>query len=424
VKKLLSFVLGLALCLLLVVGATATPAFATAYQGSTGIGTPVLTMPTPDQTQTQEPGKTDESSTQEQPTTTPTLKGFRDVAEDRWSHGAIMEMVGLGMFKGTEAPDANGMGLFDPEGTMSRAQLLAVVTRHLYADTLARMTAGQYWYSNNYTVALNNGIITESEVSADSLNDPITRQEMAMVMVRAALKQGETLPDLVPTSRIADYATIGTYYQAYVRQAFSMGLLAGYDDKGTFGPKDTLTREQGAMVVYRLVNMDSRVEVDYGDTSTDSPVEGAITIYEGQTRTNRVAQPGDIFVRANGTRITLQRGPSGVIGEGQGVAPDLGLIDSQGREVRNGGSNIFRSADFTVTKDSNGAPLNNQVYYVNKYTGEGHWQCEWLQIASSISKPPRDGTRDAERYTEDGVCVWVWNALFEEWECKPDTRYY
>ena len=34
-----------------------------------------------------------------------------------------------------------------------------------------------------------------------------------------------------------------------------MGLLSGYDDKGTVGPNDTLTREQGAMVAYRLVNI-------------------------------------------------------------------------------------------------------------------------------------------------------------------------
>lgn len=408
-----------ALCLLMMLGATVTPAFAESSYQLPGSGYGPITMPLPGQ----ESSDTGESPTPEQNTTTPTLKGFRDVAESRWSHSAIMEMVGLGMFKGTESPDANGMGMFSPEGTMSRAQLITVVTRHLYADTLAGMAAGQYWYSNNYTVALNNGIITESEVSADSLNDPITRQEMAMVMVRAALKQGETLPDLVSTSRIADYATIGTYYQSYVRQAFSMGLLAGYDDKGTFGPKDTLTREQGAMVVYRLVNKDSRAEVEVGpQSSAEAPISGAITIIEGQTRTNRPARVGDIVIKADGTKVVLKLGPSGVLGEGQGVAPDLGLVDSNSRPIVNGTRMWLRSDQFGDVKDSTGHIYNDQRYWVNKYTGEGHTECEWSEIAEHAVKPTRDGAYNLERYTEDGVCIWVWYDMDEDWVAKYDTR--
>ena len=187
------------------------------------------------------------------------LKSFSDVPADKWSHDAIMEMVDLGMFKGTKDPDENGVGEFSPKGTMTKAQFLVVATRYLFNDELNQMEQGANWYSNNYDLAVKHGLITKSEFSIDTINNPITRQEMALVAVRTAQAQGETMPPLVGTDRIADYATIGNYYKDFVVKAFSMGLISGYDDKGTFGPTDTLTREQGAMVAYRLVNPDARI---------------------------------------------------------------------------------------------------------------------------------------------------------------------
>lgn len=76
---------------------------------------------------------------------------------------------------------------------------------------------------------------------------------MALIAVRAAKKMGKKAPETVSTDKIADYDTVDSYYKNYVLEAFSMGLITGYDEIGTFGPKDTLTREQGAMIAYRLI---------------------------------------------------------------------------------------------------------------------------------------------------------------------------
>ena len=188
----------------------------------------------------------------------PELKSFSDVSSGRWSHDAIMEMVDLGMFAGTTTPDANGVGSFNPTGTMTKIQYIVVMTRYLYGDELSALPAGAMWYSNNYDLAVKYGLITEDEFSIQAVNAPLTRQEMALIAVRTATAQGEAFDSLVSTNKIADYATVDAYYKDYVRQAFSMGLISGYDDYGTFGPGDTLTREQGAMVAYRLVNPSAR----------------------------------------------------------------------------------------------------------------------------------------------------------------------
>ena len=117
------------------------------------------------------------------------LKSFSDVPTTFWAHDAIMDMVSRGMFAGTKAPDANGVGEFNPNGTMTRAQFITVITRYLYADKLAGMAKaeGDPWYANNYIVAVQEGLIKKSDFSMDAkvMNVGMSREEMAYVLVRA-----------------------------------------------------------------------------------------------------------------------------------------------------------------------------------------------------------------------------------------------
>lgn len=361
--------------------------------------------------------------------TTPTLKSFKDVDSTRWSHDAIMEMVDLGMFSGTTTPDANGVGTFNPTGTMTRAQYIVVVTRYLYGEELNNMVAGETWYSNNYDIAVENGIIKRSEFLITELNKNITRQEMAMVAVRVAKAQGQKLAEAVSPDKIADYSTIDNYYKDYVRVAFAMGLISGYDDKGTFGPNDTLTREQGAMVAYRLVTAEDKGSVDANTpesglivvlpdgSSTYLPGKedenGVLTIYEGQP-SSRLAKAGDIFVKDNGVKVVLEIGPNGILGEGQGVAPDKNLTMYQTSWM---GSKF--NFNFKVTgnlTDCLGNTLQNQRYGVNYTTGEGHWEKEWDVLVKKYPKPSTRGTYEGQVSTDpyhlyfwDPFGIWVYN---------------
>ena len=50
----------------------------------------------------------------------------------------------------------------------------------------------------------------------------MTREEMALIAVRTAEKQGEKAGTLVDNSMLKDYSTIGSYYKDYALKAFSM----------------------------------------------------------------------------------------------------------------------------------------------------------------------------------------------------------
>ena len=351
------------------------------------------------------------------------LKGFRDVVKGDsnkagWAYDAIMDMVEMGLFAGTESPDANGYGLFSPNSPMTRAQFVTVVTRYLYNDELTKLSnegvKGDYWYSNNYEVAVHNGLISEKEFSEADMVVAMTRQEMAMVLVRAAAEVGDYPEQLISTQRIADYSTVGSYYKDYVRQCYSMGMICGTDSKGTFAPMGTLTRAQAATVLYRLVRADNRIEVDFSMPQAQvQQTAGAITIKEGQ-QSSRPAKAGDTYIKADGTSVVLKVGPNGVLGEGQGVAPDENLSVAKNTTSS---SNFNKSGKFTynrseigVLTDSLGKDLMNQQYAVNDTTGEGHWTNEWNAMRANYPMPQANGTYDGQVST-DPYSLYVWDSL-------------
>ena len=178
---------------------------------------------------------------------------FSDVPSNQWAVQPIMEMTEQGLFSGTTAP-VNGIGTFAPDDTMTRGAFLTVLTRWLFGDELDAMgvVPGAPWWKNNYTLALQNGLLKDKELGGD-LDKAMNRQEMAVVLARAAQGLGLEPDTLVSESAIPDWYSIGEGYREGVRLAYSLGFIGGVDSKGTFNPNGTLTRAQAATVVYRLL---------------------------------------------------------------------------------------------------------------------------------------------------------------------------
>jgi uncharacterized protein YjdB len=191
-----------------------------------------------------------------------------------------MEMTERGMFSGTSTPK-NGVGTFSPEVSMTRAEFIAVLTRYLFADELNSMSTTQPWYAKNYTVALKQGLLSSDELDNGDLSKVCTRQEMAMLLIRATyIGNGEVATNLLPTGCIADYDSISKEYQSYVLQAFSIGLLTGIDNKGTFNPNGSLSRSQAATVIYRLIDPSTRTIISSENNITFTWKDG--TTYTGK----------------------------------------------------------------------------------------------------------------------------------------------
>lgn len=226
---------------------------------------------------------------------------YSDVSPEHWAYAAIMDMTSRGMFNGTSASD-DGTATFSPNDDMTRAQFIAVLTRYLYSEQLKEMQPGETWFSNNYLLALKHGLLTGNELDNGFLTVACSRQEMSMLLVRAAYAgAGETADLLLPSSNIPDYDRVDEYYKPYVLQAYSMGFLAGVDNIGTFNPEGHLNRAQAATVIYRLLDPSARIEISFPEYDTYTWDDGVS--YTGQVKNGEANGYGKMEFPEIGTYV-------------------------------------------------------------------------------------------------------------------------
>ena len=360
------------------------------------------------------------------------MANFKDIPANAWYYDYVARMVQDGLFNGTSSTT------FSPEAPMSEVQFLTVVLRKAFPTELEQYNA-QYtstWYDGAYRLGLAKSIINSSVYGsgADMNARNITRERMTDMAIKGLEAMGEQIYSDAygVSSRVTDLNQCTGDMKSSMIKAYTMGIIAGTTST-TVSPKQTATRAQGATVLYRFAYPDERTIPDLSAPveKPGSDLSQPITIYEGQSRVageSRLAREGDIFVKADGTKVVLKKGPNGVLGEGQGVAPDLGFKATPNAGKAGTVTNQERFSPGPVLGDYNlnsiGKAYNNDTYKVNPWTGEGHWDTEWTVIIDANPMPATKGTYNGQ-ISSNGV--WVWLADYNDWDlcCNwPDTSYF
>ena len=224
------------------------------------------------------------------------ITSFSDVIPGTWEYETIMEMARLGIFKGTAEP-VNGVGTFSPKNVMTKAEFITASMRAVFPTESASIaTVGAEWWRGFYDLAIEKQIITRLEVSEKDVNQPANRAEMSMIMVRCLWAMGERAERYVSTGQISDINKIPIYYKRYVIECFSMGLLNGVDETGTFAPDNSLTRAEAATAICRLIDKDMRVEVQFPEESGSAvkPNDNGSQTQDGKTdkKDSVIVKPG------------------------------------------------------------------------------------------------------------------------------------
>ena len=323
---------------------------------------------------------------------------FSDVKQGDWYYETVTEMTEKGLFEG------KGNNLFCPDDTMTRAEFITVVLRIVFPDKSLSPLPGEPWWKPAYDLAVDRNIIynTTYECSEQVFNAPMPRQEMANIILDVCRRMGVFQKGEKRYYNIPDYEEIRTEYRYAVSVVYAHGFLTGIDNEGTFAPYKNLTRAEASTVLHRVIK-----------AIEENPVE-PITIYEGQARYNRNAREGDLFIKANGEQIVLKKGPNGILGEGQGVAPDVGLL---GQVKENGcDSFTYKVADYGSWTDSTGMRLQNETYWINETTGEGYWSAELRKLEKKYPASDRDENPGSYKgqVSSDPYSLYVWDG--SDWE--------
>jgi large repetitive protein len=174
------------------------------------------------------------------PEPTPTPKpNFTDVAPGHWAKEYIDFLVEEGHINGVSQTS------FNPEGKLTRGQFVGMIVRSL------GLSDGSVGLANEIQIAYANGITT-LEPSKFEATKEITREQMAAMIVRAYEKQTGKDFTATTTASYKDGKKISGKLAAEVAAANELGFMAGYKN-GTFGPKESANRAQGAKVVYTFL---------------------------------------------------------------------------------------------------------------------------------------------------------------------------
>ncbi len=100
--------------------------------------------------------------------------------------------------------------------------------------------------------ALANGLMKLQSGYVFHPDDFITREETADIfgaLCTAAISAGKS-------ENFSDFDTISTYFEPNAKKLVDFEIMIGYTD-GTFRPKQILTREELALILYRLLSAEN-----------------------------------------------------------------------------------------------------------------------------------------------------------------------
>ena len=173
---------------------------------------------------------------------------FTDVPEDAWYHDYVYDLVYRGVVNGMTATT------YEPEGKLTRAQFVKLLACSLEEAETLKTYEGQHpftdseghWAEAYIAWAKDKGIVEGVSATEFDPEAPITREQMATIFGRYALKQGIELPKSENAAgSFPDADKISEYAREFVELMRIAGILNGYED-GTFRPQGNATRAEAA----------------------------------------------------------------------------------------------------------------------------------------------------------------------------------
>ena len=178
---------------------------------------------------------------------------FTDVPEGYWAYGAIQYVYGEGLMAGASGTT------FAPEGTTTRGQIVTILWRlsgSPQVDYLLDFSdvAGGAYYTEAVRWAVSEGIAGGYGGGVFGPNDPITREQLAVMLHRYAQHEGYDVSIGEDTNILSytDAFDVSEYAVAALQWACGAGIISGTGDGSTLTPQGEATRAQAATVLMRF----------------------------------------------------------------------------------------------------------------------------------------------------------------------------
>jgi len=180
---------------------------------------------------------------------------FKDM-NGHWAENTVAKLAGIGAVSGRD--DVT----YDPEGTVTRAEFVALLVRGLEikmpegakTPAFADVNQGDWFYS--YVIsAYANGIVEGVDEDTFNPNGKITREQMVKMMVDALKLQDMQMDQDQLRDRIQiykDWDTVSQWARERMEKALMLGLIKG-KQADRIAPAETATRAEAATIIEILL---------------------------------------------------------------------------------------------------------------------------------------------------------------------------
>ena len=202
--------------------------------------------------------------------------------EGSWSYEPLAAAVENGLLQGSD-------GLLQPSGSLTRAQLAAILVRAFGATEEAALSftdvTDSNWFAADVAKAVAMGVFGGSGGQMRP-NDPLTRQETFVVLARALCLEDGTAEDL---SAFTDADQVSAWAVPEVAAMVSAGYVKG--SGGALNPLGNITRAEFAQVMYSVVQSYITQAGTY-----ETVAEGTVVVRASGVTLRGVTVSGDLIV--------------------------------------------------------------------------------------------------------------------------------
>lgn len=177
-----------------------------------------------------------------------------------WAEEYMEELAEKGFLSGYED------GTMRPDSTLTICEALVILSRFYPTDDEANawisydygavldasLPAALSWARSALGVCLAAGIVKESEIKKLDLRAAAEKEELAVFLVRALRLTAEATSMASAELSFTDAEQITLSYRGYVSVLAKAGIASG-DDKGAFGPHQSVTRAMTAAMVSKAL---------------------------------------------------------------------------------------------------------------------------------------------------------------------------
>lgn len=241
---------------------------------------------------------------------------------DNWSAAALQNAVANGILKGEN-------GKLRPGDPLTRAEMASIINRAFGAEDKASLSdykdvTQKAWYYEEMSKAIQMGTFLGGGDGLLRPRDPITRQEVFVVIARAFKLSGGNQTAL---SVFRDQSSISNWAKGAAAAMVDAGYLQGAD--GKLNPQGNITRAEFAKIMDNMLSTYIRTaetvtEIKSGNVMINVPgvtlknleIKGDLIIGDGVGQGNvtleNVAVTGRLIVRGGGENSILITGDSRV----------------------------------------------------------------------------------------------------------------